>query len=214
MNDDLRLTVTYEREEDARELVRWLHDARLDAGDRERLGDRVIVSRDDESVFVYTASEEEAREVKRLIEARVGHPAGARIALDRWHPIEQGWEDAAVPLPQDAEAAAAEHDRQQAREALESHRTGYASWEVRVELGSPEQTAELAERLEADGIPVVRRQTFLLVGAVNEDQAHALAERLAEETPDDARIEVGPGGRMVWEVVPNNPVAVFGGLGV
>ena len=52
------------------------------------------------------------------------------------------------------------------------------------------------------------------MGAVNEDQAHALAERLAEEAPDGARIEVEPGGQMVWEVVPANPFAVFGGLGV
>ena len=214
VTDDLRLTVAFASEDDARELVRWLHEARLDAGDRERLGERVIVSRDDASVFVYVASEEEAHEIRRLIEARVGHPGAARVALDRWHPVEQGWQEASIPLPSTDEELAAEHERHQAREAIESHRSGYASWEVRVELASPEATAELGDRLEAEGIPVVRRQTFLLVGAVNEDQAHALADRLAEETPDDARIEVEPGGRMVWEVVPSNPFAVFGGLGV
>ena len=104
--------------------------------------------------------------------------------------------------------------RRQAREATESRRSGYAAWEVRVELASPEATEELAERLEAEGFAVVRRSTFLLVGAVNEDQAHALAERLAEEAPEGSRIEVEPGGQMVWEVVPSNPFAVFGGLGV
>jgi len=214
VTDDLRLTVAFETDDDARELVRWLHEAKLEAGDRERLGDRVIVSRDDASVFVYADGDAEAREVRRLIEARVGHPAAARISLDRWHPVEQAWEDAVVPLPRTEDELAAEHDRRQAREAKESRRSGYAAWEVRVELASPEETAELAERLEAADIPVVRRQTFLLVGAVNEDQAHALAERLAEEAPEGARIEVEPGGQMVWEVVPSNPFAVFGGLGV
>jgi len=214
VTDDLRLTVAFENEDDARELVRWLHEAKLEAGDRERLGDRVIVSRDDAEVFVYAGGEDEAREIKRLVEARVGHPAAARIALDRWHPIQQSWEESSVPLPRTEDELAAEHERRQAREATESRRSGYAAWEVRVELDSPEATAELAERLEAEGIPVVRRQAFLLVGAVNEDQAHALAERLAEEAPPGARIEVEPGGQMVWEVVPSNPFAVFGGLGV
>ena len=214
VTDDLRLTVAFEKEDDARELVSWLADARLDAADRDRLGERVIVSRDGASVFVYAAGEAEAREIKRLIEARVGHLAAARIALDRWHPIAQGWEDAEVPLPTTEEELTAEHGRRQAREAAESRRSGHAEWEVRVELDSPEATRELAERLERDGVPVIRRSTFLLVGAVNEDQAHALAERLAEEAPDGARIEVEPGGQMVWEVVPANPFAVFGGLGV
>lgn len=214
MTDDLRLTVAFESEDDARRLVRWLHEARLEAGDREHLGDRVIVSRDDAEVFVYAGSEDEAREIKRLIEARIGHPAAARIALDRWHPVEQGWEDASLPLPQTQDEVAVEHERRQAREAADTRRSGYAAWEVRVELDSPEATAELAERLEGEGVLLVRRSTFLLVGAVNEDQAHALAERLAEEAPEGARIEVEPGGQMVWEVVPSNPFAVFGGLGV
>jgi hypothetical protein len=214
MTDDLRLTIVFEREDDARELVGWLHEAKLDAQDRERLGDRVIVSRDGPSVFLYASSEDEALEVKRLIEARVGHPAAARLTLDRWHPVAQGWEDASVPRPESDAELAVEHERRQAREATESRRSGYAAWEVRVELASPEATEELAERLEAEGFAVVRRSTFLLVGAVNEDQAHALAERLAEEAPEGSRIEVEPGGQMVWEVVPSNPFAVFGGLGV
>jgi hypothetical protein len=60
---------------------------------------------------------------------------------------------------------------------------------------------------------VVKRSTFLLVGAANRDDAEALAERLRAEGPQDAKVEVEPGGGMVWEVMPNNPFAVFGGLG-
>lgn len=213
MTDDLRLTIVFGDDEEAKELVRWLHEARLDAADRARLGDRVIVSRDGVAVYIYASGEEEAREIERLVKARVGHPATARIRLDRWHPVEQGWRDASVPLPRTEEELRAEHERQQAREAAESRRSGYAEWEVRVMLDDPGATIELADRLEEEGIPVVRRSTFLLVGAVNEDQAHALAGRLAEEAPQGARIEVEPGGQMVWEVAPSNPFAVFGGLG-
>ena len=67
--------------------------------------------------------------------------------------------------------------------------------------------------LTVGGIPVTRRATFLLVGAVNQDEAKALAERLRAEAPEGAGIEVEPGGGMVWEVSPKNPFAVFGGLG-
>jgi len=213
VSDDLRLTVEFDDEDAARDLVRWLHEARLEAGDRQRIGDRVIVSRDDETVYLYAGDEEQAQEVARLIQARVGHPAAARIALDRWHPVEQRWEDAAVPLPRTEEEIQAEHDRRQAREAAESRASGRAEWEVRVELPDRESTDELADRLEGEGLPVVRRSTFVLVGAANEDEAHELAARLETEAPEGARVEVEPGGQMVWEVTPSNPFAVFGGLG-
>ena len=214
MPDDWRLTIDLADDEAAAELVRWLHEARLEPGERARLGDRVIVSRDGRRVFLYADAEERARSVERLVRARLGHPAAGRVELARWHPAEQRWEDAAVPLPETEAEWQAEHGRLQAREAAESEATGEAEWEVRVELPTHEETAALAERLEAEGIPVVRRWTFLILGAVNEDEAHVLAERLAAEAPEGARIDVEPGGRMVWEVVPANPFAVFGGLGV
>jgi len=108
---------------------------------------------------------------------------------------------------------AEEHERFQEREAAESAKTGAAQWEVRIELGSHEDTEALAERLESEEIPVVRRHTFLLAGSANEDDARALAERLRGELPEGAKVEVEPGGGMVWEVAPRNPFTFFGGLG-
>src|SRR3972149_2546766 len=64
-----------------------------------------------------------------------------------------------------------------ARETEESLASGYAEWEVRVELESHHDTIALARRLESDGLPVVRRHTFLLVGAGNEDEARGPAGR-------------------------------------
>jgi hypothetical protein len=52
------------------------------------------------------------------------------------------------------------------------------------------------------------------VGAANRDEAAELAERLRAEAPEGARVEVEPSGGAVWEVMPANPFAVFGGLGV
>ena len=212
MADDWRLTVEIADADAAREISRWLHELQVENGDSS-FG-RVIVSRDDRTVFLYADTEARARSVGRILLARLGHPAEGRVALTRWHPVEQRWEDAGVPLPRTEEELQAEHERRQAREAAESAASGEAEWEVRVELPDHGATVALAERLEGEGIPVTRRYTFLLVGAANEDQAHRIAERLEAEAPDGARIEVEPGGRMVWEVAPQNPFAVFGGFGM
>ena len=214
MADDWRLTATLPDEDAARDLVGWLHELRVESGDRDRLGERVVVSRDESTVFLYADSEARAREVGRMVLARLGHPAEGAVELTRWHPVEQRWEAADVPLPQTEDELEAERDRRIEREEAEAARSGFAEWEVRIELPGHDETAELADRLESEGIPVLSRYTFLLVGAASEDEAHALADRLEREAPEGARIEVEPGGRTVWEVAPQNPFAVFGGLGM
>lgn len=214
MADDWRVTVELAEEDDASTLVDGLEGMQLPSERRARLGDRVAVSRDGGMVFFYADSEPVAREANALIRARLDELGLAgRAELTRWHPAEQRWEDADVPLPQTDEEWRAEHERLQAREASESLASGDAQWEIRVELGSHDATRELADRLEEEGVPVVRRWQFLLVGAVNEDEAHALAERLRAEGPAGSRVQVEPGGRMAWEVAPQNPFAVFGGFG-
>jgi hypothetical protein len=116
-------------------------------------------------------------------------------------------------MPRTEDELGAEHERLQEREAAESLEKGSAQWEVRVELASHEDTVAFAQRLETEGIPLVRRYTFLLAGAVNEDDARSLAARIEREAPEGATIAVEPGGGVVWEVAPSNPFAVFGGLG-
>jgi hypothetical protein len=212
--DDWRLTIDLDDEGDGTQLVEWLAALRLERDERARLGDRVIVSRDGPRVFLYADAEETAREAEAVVRAELaGRELPARLAPERWHPAAQEWKDAAEPLPDTDEELAAERARRLEREAEHSRATGHAEWEVRVELPSREQTVQLAERFEAEGIPVVRRSTFLLLGAANEDEAVALAKRLETELPEGARVEVEPGGGMVWEVMPENPFAVFGGLG-
>ncbi len=71
---------------------------------------------------------------------------------------------------------------------------GIAPWEVRVECDSREQ----AER------DVRRFWRFLLLGATTREEAEELAVRLHGE--------VEPSSELVWEVMPGNPFAVFGGL--
>jgi hypothetical protein len=212
--DDFRLTVDLDDEGDGTSLVEWLAAVRMERDERERFGDRIVVSRDGGRVFLYADTEEAAREAERVVRGRLEERGvDARLALERWHPVEQVWKDASEPLPQTEEDVEGERARQQAREAAHSRETGHAEWEVRIELPTHEETGALADRLEAEGVPVVRRATFLLAGSANEDEAHALAERLRAELPGSARIEVEPGGGVAWEVMPQNPFAFFGGLG-
>lgn len=214
MADDWRLTVDFDDEGDGTQLVEWLAARRLEDQERERLGGRVVVSRDGPRVFLYADAAEPARDTEGVVRAHLSSEGlEARVVLERWHPVEQDWKDAAQPLPETEAEILVEHERQQEREAAESFAHGHAEWEVRVALATREATDALADRLAAEGFPVIRRATFLLVGAANQDDATALAERLRAESPEGARVEVEPGGGMVWEVTPRNPFAVFGGLG-
>jgi len=214
MADDWRLTVDFDDEGDGTQLAEWLAAVQLEDEERSQLGAGVVVSRDGPRVFLYADTEERARAVLETVTARLrSEVRQARIALERWHSIALDWEDASVPLPASDEETRAEHERLQQREAAESLEKGRAEWEVRIELPDHEQTLALAESLESEGVPIVRRYTFLLAGALNEDDARALASRLEREAPEGARIEVEPGGGLVWEVAPQNPSVVFGALG-
>jgi hypothetical protein len=82
---------------------------------------------------------------------------------------------------------------------------GYAPWEVRVEYRSHADARRAGDELEREGYDVVRRFRYLVIGTASEEDARKLAERLHGQ--------VEPGGELVWEVVPQNPFAIFGGLG-
>ncbi len=214
MSDDWRLTVDFDDEADGVQLTERLHAREFASDERERFGERVIVSRSAARVFFYLGSEEQAREVESVVRAELDtRDSAAILTLERWHPVEQQWRDAALPLPQTEGEVEVELEHREAREEAESLATGKAEWEVRIELSSREQTEALADRLQAEGIPVVRRSTFLLVGAASEADAGELATRLRGEAPEGAAVHVQPGGEMVWEVAPKNPFAFLGGLG-
>lgn len=214
MADDWRVTLELGDDDAADALVHGLAQFELPDDRRARLGDRVAVSSDGGTVFLYADTEDVAREANALARERLRElGVTAECALARWHPVEERWEDASVPLPRTEEEWEAEHDRLQAREATESREEGTAEWEVRVELPDHHATRKLAERLEGEGIPVVRRWHYLLVGAVNEDQAHALAERIEREAPAARTVRVEASGEAAWELMPQNPFALFGGFG-
>lgn len=166
---------------------------RLDDEARERLGKRVIVTRDGSRVFLYADGEEKTREAERVARELVDrHGLTAEISVTRWDPLESAWKDASEPLPASEEERAAALARKEAAEAEEARQEGRYDWEVHVDLESHEDAVRLAERLEAEGHPVTRRWSYLTVGALTEERAQELAERLRAEAPPETKIEIVP----------------------
>ena len=148
MADDWRVTIDFDDEGDGTQFTEWLAAVQLEADERHEIGDRVVVSRDGPRVFLYADSEDQARSVYQTAQARIENDGRSAVtALERWHPVEQTWKDASVPLPGTEQELQAEHERMQEREAAESVEKGRAEWEVRIELPTHEDTVVLAERL-------------------------------------------------------------------
>ena len=195
MRDDWRIRIELPEEGHAETVLRRLG---LDLGSdearrlaRELEGHRLPVSRDENELFVYAASPAEAEQALRIVEAELAEEGiEARVSqVERWLHDEERWSG---------------EPPQETWEEEELER-GYAPWEVRVELESREQADRLADELEREGISVIRRAGYVLAGAASEEEARALARRLHGHAE--------PGGELVWEVVPRNPFAVFGGMG-
>ena len=211
MADDWRLTARL-TDESTRRLLEQLREHEADDAVRHRLGGAVAVSGEGNTVYAYADTADAIHEAESVVRALLAeHGVEAQVSVDRWHDLEQRWEDESVPLPQTEAEREAERERLDEPEEAESRESGRALWEVRLELPSHGRTRELADRLEQEGLHVIRRWTFLLVGADSEDDARELAGRLQSEAPE-AAIQVEPSGEMIAEVTPGNPFAIFGGL--
>jgi hypothetical protein len=211
VGDDWRLTATA-RSDGIGHLLQRLREHQVEEDARKRLGGTVAVSADGDNVYAYAGSRTAIHEAERIItELLRERGIETKTAIDRWHELEQRWEDEDVPLPRAEDERRAEHERLEAEESAESLETGRALWEVRLELPSHAETRALAQQLEKEGLPVTTLWTYLLVGAENEDAARALAEQLRNEAPG-ATVFAEPSIEMVAESQPANPFAIFGGL--
>jgi len=192
--DDWRVRVELEEERHATDFLARLG---LDLGSearelaKELESHRLAVSNDSDSVFVYAATRDAARKAKEIVETELKELGleSREVAVEHWLHDEDRWDDEAAGP--DIEEEVLEH--------------GYAPWEVRIERESPEEARALADQLEQDGYGVVRRHTFVIAGTDSKEDAEELATRVHGE--------VEPGGELVYEVMPQNPFAIFGGLG-
>ena len=98
MSDDFRMTIHLPGDDEAAHLVRRLHELRLDESERALLGARVIVSRDDDTVFLYADSGERLHAAEAIVRRDLGD--GADLTLERWHPVAQDWQAVDAPMPE------------------------------------------------------------------------------------------------------------------
>ena len=105
---------------------------------RKRLGGRIVVTRDGPRVFLYAGQEQEAREAERVARELVAaEDLTADIAVTRWHPVEEAWKDASIPLPETPEG---EREELRMHEA-EAEREGTYEWLVKLDLPSRAEAA-------------------------------------------------------------------------
>ena len=191
MEDEFRVEVELDDDEHGYSLGERLRALDLDDDARERLGPSVLVTRDGSQLFLYTSSEEQAREAERIVrELGEADDLSTDIAVTRWHPVEEAWKDASIPLPTTPAEERAEFEAREVAEADEVRRDGRFDWEVVAHLPARDAAVELAERLAAEGIPAMRRWRYVVAGAFTEEEAQELADRLRSELPDDADVRV------------------------
>ena len=191
MADDWRLRI--ELGEPAGGLLEALRlrDTGADDLARELENERLAVTHDGDTVFVYAESQSQLERALPSIEAELAI-LGIQPALsviEHWLGDEDRWDDEPPGDTIEEETI----DR------------GYAPWEVRIPCRSHAAAREIADRLEAEGYGVVRRWSYVIAGTASREAAEDLAKSLHGE--------VEPGGELVWETRPGNPFAVFGGLG-
>ena len=152
--------------------------------------DRLAVSHDADTVFVYAASAAEAEQARTLVDAELEESGvnAREVVLEHWLDDEDRW-DSEPDLPDVEEELVAR---------------GFAPWEVRVECESHDQ----ADTSRTSWRRRLRGRAALDVS--HRRRPNARGGRSARERVGG---KVEAGGELVWEVMPRNPFAVFGGLG-
>jgi hypothetical protein len=193
VRDEFRVEVELDDEERGYSVRERLRALDLDDDARRRLGSSVMITRDGSRLFLYAESLSQACEAESVVRSLVeADELSAEIRVTRWHPVEEAWKDASIPLPTTADEEEAELSAREAAEVLEAEREGEYDWHVVVHLSGRAEAARLAGRLAAEGFPVRRRWRYVVAGVPTEERAEGLAARLRSELSEDAdvRIEV------------------------
>jgi hypothetical protein len=133
-NDEWRVEVHLDDPEHGFPLSERLRALDLDDEVSERLGDRVIVSRDGPRLYVYTSTDEASQEAERVVrDLLAADELTAEVRRRRWNAADNFWQDADEPLPPGAEATPPDEERRRAEEGvkhplfvfIEDHEPGF-----------------------------------------------------------------------------------------
>lgn len=184
VSDDWRVELDVAEHGGLQHLLDSVREHKVARAARERLGERVTVTVDDDRLFAYTEAEPQAHEAERVLrELAADRGLEVRATVARWHPVEERWEPLGDALPTTAAERDAERKVRDAQQEAEAAERGYAEWEVRVELPDHDAAAALGEQLASEGMSVVCRSRYVVVAAANQDEADALADRIRQEAP-------------------------------
>jgi hypothetical protein len=212
MNDDWRVQVDFVEEGLADAVYDKLEARELEHDLSRAFHDRVIVSRNDTTIFLYAGDREQAEKARALVDRLAAEDEEEiEVSFTRWHPEAEEWRPADEPLPEDAAARAAEHAARTARERQESQASGHPEYEVSAHLTSFREAERFAEQLRSEGLPTVHRWKYLLVGATDEDSANQLAERIRNEVAPGTKVVAEGTWREAYEEWPH-PFAALGGI--
>jgi hypothetical protein len=192
VDDEFRVEVELHDGEHGYSFSERLRALDLDDDARERLGQGITVTRDDSRMYLYADDEDGARAAADIVrELADADELTTEISVTRWHPIEEAWKDASLPLPVSEEQRQAEYAAREEAEADEAVREGSFDWTVAVHLSSRDRAKELAERLMGEGVSVSRRWRYVVAEVLTEERAEELATRIRSELESDeeARVE-------------------------
>lgn len=214
MNDDWRLEVDFDDTAHIGSLVERLDARELEHELSNAFHDRVVVSRNDDVVFLYAGTREQAEAARDLVLSLAQqHDWKLEVDFKRWHTIADEWEDPDLPLPESEAAKLAEHEELIATERRQTEESGHPEYEVRVDLPSLHDAFQFADTLRDEGLPVVHRWKYLLIGVPDEDSGKELVERIQEQAPPDSQVSLEGTWAVAYAERPPNPFAIFGGMG-
>jgi hypothetical protein len=188
--EDWRVEITLDEEQQGYDLGERLRSHDLDDEARKRLGGRVYVSRNGPQLFLYARSEEQARAAEDVVRELVTAEAltAEFRGVTRWHPVEQEWKDASIPLPRTDDEVRAEVESREAAERREAEEQGSYDWVVKLNASDGDVAKRVAKQLEAQGHPVDRIWRWVTVHVLTEEIGNDLVSSLETELADESEV--------------------------
>ena len=191
--DEWRVEVDLDDPEHGYTLSERLHALDLTPELEDRLGNRVIVTRDGPKVFVYTGSESQAAEAEKVVREILSEDElSGTVRVTRWHPSRRRGRTPPSPCPRPTSSVRpntrrASRPRRRRRRSRAST-TGRSGWTFPTWATPGSSPSACA----VEGLDVTRRWRHIFVGAPTEEAAAGLAKRLESEAPEGSEVHVQP----------------------